>query len=143
LTLKSFYFALGDDGSVEPFSTFNKLNTLSIHYCKVTNAQVLCISSFTLVNLTIYCYSYYLSYKLSAPSLCNFAFTGSPNRKLYGSHLSCVKHLYIDANMVSSGKTEKDSLVLLNWLLEFANMTSLTISYSTLQVLRLHFYFWF
>ncbi|AES69186.1 cytochrome C biogenesis protein ccsA, putative [Medicago truncatula] len=103
----------------------------------IRNAQVLCISSFTLVNLTIYCYSYYLSYKLSALSICNFAFTGSPNRKLYGSHLSCVKHLYINTNMVSSGRTEKDSLVLLNWLLEFANITSLTISYSTLQVLSL------
>jgi len=144
LTLKFFYFGPGDDGCAEPFSTFNKLKYLSLYCCKVWNARVLSISSITLVNLTI-SYGYYLSYKLSAPCLRNFAFTGSPNQKLYGSHLFCVKHLYINALMVSFDvtTTEEDSLVLLNWLLEFTNIKSLTMSSSTLEVLRLHFYFVF
>jgi hypothetical protein len=53
LSLQSFDFSVDDDGRVEPFSAFNKLNSLIIKYCKVLDNQNLCISSATLAHLTI------------------------------------------------------------------------------------------
>jgi hypothetical protein len=53
LSLKYFAFCRGDDGCVEPFSTFKMLNSLVIDCCIVLDAQKLCISSAKLVNLSI------------------------------------------------------------------------------------------
>jgi hypothetical protein len=135
LTLKYFILSSGSghDGcsTGEPFSGFKKLNTLIIQCCHVLNADTLSISSTTLVNLTL-SGPILFEYKLSTPSLCNFVLTGFPNDILFESDISSVKHVYIDA--LIGPRAEKDSLLLLSWLLQFANITSLTLSSSTLQV---------
>jgi hypothetical protein len=141
LTLKYFILSSGSghDGcsTGEPFSGFKKLNTLIIQCCHVLNADTLSISSTTLVNLTLSGPVLY-EYKLSTPSLCNFVLTGFPtNDILFESDISSVKHVYIDALIGPSCTAEKDSLFLLSWLLQFANITSLTLSSSTLQVFSL------
>lgn len=149
LSLAGFYFGVGDgdDGCAEPFSGFNKLNTLTILSCRVVKARCLCISSTTLANLIMS--GYYLindcqfKLHLCAPSLCNFAFTGTPNQKLRVSHGCSLQHLYIDATDISLNSSvvnshtlvEEDSEALLSWLQELANIKSLTVSSNTLQVL--------
>jgi hypothetical protein len=143
LTLKYVYLSSGSghDGcsTGEPFSGFKKLNTLIIQCCHVLNADTLSISSTTLVNLTLSGPVLY-EYKLSTPSLCNFVLTGFPtNDILFESDISSVKHVYIDA--LIGPRAEKDSLLLLSWLLQFANITSLTLSSSTLQVFSLSIYY--
>ncbi|RHN65832.1 putative F-box domain, leucine-rich repeat domain, L domain-containing protein [Medicago truncatula] len=71
LTLTGFYFRSDNNGCTEPFSSLNKLNTLIIGNLRFLKGQSLCISSTTLVNLTIYGYYLYNKYKskimLSAP----------------------------------------------------------------------------
>jgi hypothetical protein len=137
LTLEGFYFHSDNNGYTEPFLSLNKLNTLIIRNCRFPKAQSLCISSTTLVNLTMhgyYPYSYKCKLELSTPSLSNFAFTGTPNQKLCVSHPCSITHLYIDA--VYIGAVEEDSATLLSWLLELSNIKSLTVSSNTLQVLR-------
>jgi hypothetical protein len=64
LSVYNFYFRAGDDGCVDPFSAFKKLNTLIINNCTVVNAQTLCISSTMLVNLTIFGYYRHDSYNI-------------------------------------------------------------------------------
>lgn len=137
LSLRNFVFCVGDDGRVEPFSSCNKLNTLIIEKCQVVDKQNLCISSTTLVNLKII--SWYnppeasFKFELSTPSLCNFYFRGTPLQKLRGSkiNLSSIKHVDFGVGLNSADSP----LVLFNWLVELANIESLTLSYSTLQVL--------
>jgi len=82
-----------------------------------------------------YFYKYKWKLKLSAPCLSTFAFTGTPYQKLCVSHPCSITHLYIDADDISS--VEEDSTTLLSWLLELANIKSLTVSSNTLQVLKL------
>ncbi|AES68933.2 F-box/RNI/FBD-like domain protein [Medicago truncatula] len=138
LTLTGFYFRSDNNGCTEPFSSLNKLNTLIIGNLRFLKGQSLCISSTTLVNLTIYGYYLYNKYKskimLSAPYLSTFAFTGTPNQTLCVSHPCSITHLYIDVEDISW--VEEDSATLLSWLLELANIKSLTVSSNTLQVLR-------
>ena len=137
LTLKGFYFRSDNNGCAEPFSALNKLNTLIIRQCRVLDAQILCISNTTLVNLTMhgyYLYNYRCKLKLSAPCLSNFAFTGTPNQKLCVSHPCSITHLYLDVEDIVP--VEEDFATLLSWLLELANIKSLTVSSNTLQVLR-------
>ena len=143
LSLESFTFRVGDDGCAEPFSAFSCLNSLIIRYCRVLDAQNLCISSASLVNLTLKSYHYqYGEIVLSTPSLCTFVFgcTGDiPNLRLRGreSNLSSVKHVNIDLNM---GSIDADTpLVLLKWLVELANIKSLTINETALEVLSAKF----
>ncbi|XP_058782028.1 F-box/LRR-repeat protein At3g26922-like [Vicia villosa] len=141
LSLQSFTFRVGDDGRAEPFSALNKLNSLIIDKCEVLDAQSLCISSTTLANLTIIT-SYrarkaYFGFELSAPSLCSLSFSGLPLQKLCRSNgnLSTVKHVSIDVDYwVLAADTP---LVLLNWLVELANIKSLTVTSTTLKVLSL------
>ncbi|CAJ2639215.1 unnamed protein product [Trifolium pratense] len=140
LTLRSFYFCAGDDGCAEPFSAFSKLSTLMIQDCKLLDTESLCISSTTLVNLTVdECEYYRHSYKckLSTPSLCNLNYICTLNQKLYCSDLRSLKHVYIDVNYEYSGSLEPDYPFVLNLLLELANIESLTVSSDTLQVLSL------
>ncbi|XP_004504897.1 F-box/LRR-repeat protein At1g55660-like isoform X3 [Cicer arietinum] len=82
LHLGNFAFCASDKDKTEPFSAFNKLNSLVIDNCTVKDAQILCISKM----------------------LSNYT---------------------------------EPPLVLLSWLLELANIKSLTVSASTLQVLSL------
>ncbi|XP_003598684.3 F-box/LRR-repeat protein At4g14096 [Medicago truncatula] len=137
LTLNSFYFRSDNNGCAKPFSALKKLNTLIIRQCPVLKAQILCISNTTLVNLTIYGYYLYNNYKskimLSAPYLSTFAFTGTPNQTLCVSHPCSITHLYIDVEDIRW--VEEDSATLFSWLLELANIKSLTVSSNTLQVL--------
>jgi hypothetical protein len=146
LSLKYFTFRCTDDGCVEPFSAFNKLNTLIIDRCEVLGAQNLRISNTELVNLTVHMYGcdpkkypqtsfgielYY------APSLHTFAFTsGERIQKLSGSQsvLSSIKHVNIHVSYC--WKLGKNSSTLHNWLVQLANIESLIISWSTLKVLN-------
>jgi len=75
LQLENFVSCVGDNDCAEPFSIFNGLNSLIISNCKVLRGKTLCISSATLVNLTVYnhFYSYY-KFDLCTPSLCTFVF---------------------------------------------------------------------
>jgi len=138
LSLKGFYFRSGDNGCAEPFSALRKLSNLIIRHFRVLDAQTLCISNTTLVNFTMetyYDYKDICKLELSTPSLTNFAFTGTPNPILSVSHPCSITHLYVNAEDIVIFVKE-NSAVLLSWLLEFANIKSLTVSSNTLQVLR-------
>ncbi|GAU23643.1 hypothetical protein TSUD_304180 [Trifolium subterraneum] len=136
LQLEHFTFCVGDNDRIEPFSTFNRLNSLCISNCTVRGVQTLCISSATLVDLTLYdgTYNFY-KIDLCTPCLCTFVFTGTPYQKISGSNVSSLKHVDIDADM--SSYPDEPPLFLFSWLLEFGNIQSLTVSAATLQVLYL------
>ncbi|XP_057425993.1 F-box/LRR-repeat protein At3g26922-like [Lotus japonicus] len=137
LHLVGFTFHGSNNGQVEPFSAFKKLHSLIIRNCTVKNAQTFCISSTTLVDVTMRTpFGDFHKIELSAPSLQRFDFTGSsPYKRLCGSSLSSVKELSIDAYMGSY--SPEPPLVLLSWLEELTNIKSLTVSTNTLQVLFL------
>jgi hypothetical protein len=133
LHLGNFAFCAGDDGRIDPFSAFNKLNSLIVDNCTVKDANILCISSETLVSLTMRNHSFDVyQVELSAPSLCTFSFMGTPYQKFCGSDLSYVKQVNIDAEMLANYSLPP--LILLSWLFDLANINSLTVSASTLQV---------
>jgi len=151
LDLSYFAFCGGENGSAEPFSAFPKLNSLVISGCKVKDAQILSISSETLVNFKMhYCSSRIAKIELSAPSLCTFTFAGTLVQKICGSSLFSVKKVNINP-LVSlppedyALALEDYALVLLSWLRDLANVESLTVTSTTLQVpchiLNLYFYF--
>jgi hypothetical protein len=138
LSLKYFSFHRSDDGCVvEPFSTFNMLNRLIIDSCIVQDAQNLCISSTKLVNLTILMHDSdpktiigtYFGLELYAPRLQTFAFSGPYTPKLFASKnvLCSIKHVDIHVTCYWNLKAEQTSSVLLNWLVELANIKSLTL----------------
>ncbi|KAL5054436.1 hypothetical protein RYX36_035118 [Vicia faba] len=134
LHLGNFSFSANDDGRIDPFSPFDRLNDLIIDNCSVKDFEILCISSETLVSLTVCSHSFNnYGIKLSAPSLCSFAFTGTPYQMFCGSSLSSIKQVNIDAEMLAN--YSEPPAVLLSWLQELANVKSLTVSASTLQVL--------
>jgi hypothetical protein len=138
LQLEYFKFCVGDNDCIEPFSTFNRLNSLCISNCNVSGEQPLCISSATLVNLTLHD-SMNNIYKidLCTPCLCTFVYTGStPFQKISGFHVSSLKHVDIDANIGDHGLMVLVGIgdFLYSWLLEFGNIKSLTVSAATLQV---------
>jgi hypothetical protein len=133
LQLENFIFSIGDDDRAEPFSIFNRLNSLRICNCAMLHGKTLCISSATLVNLTIN--SPFLNYykiDLCTPSLCTFSFAGIPFQKLSGSNVSSLKHVDIEVKLKQYH--EKSPLLLYKWLRVFANIKSLTVSATTLQV---------
>jgi hypothetical protein len=140
LTLRSFYFCPGYDGGydgcAEPFSVLNKLNTLVIEDCLLLDAQILCISSTTLVNLTVSERGFYRdSYicKLFTPSLCNLNYLKTLNQKLCLTHVCSFKHVYIDIKK-HTRIFKEDYQLLLNLFQELANIKSLTVSSRTLEV---------
>ncbi|XP_057456794.1 F-box/LRR-repeat protein At3g26922-like [Lotus japonicus] len=152
LHLEHFAFcANGNDRCAKPFSSLNKLNSLNIVSCSLRDAEVLCISSTTLCNLTVHNRSrnFLYSIELSSPNLCTFAFTGVPFQLLSGSrNISSLEQVNIDAQILSNEEAKIDlgtclnyptstPFILLSWLEELANIKSLTISTSTLQVLSL------
>jgi len=139
LVLWRFSFPLSYDGRAEPFSKLKKLKRLFIYKCEVNDAQNLCISSLTLVALLIIACPYCFGIELSTPSLVDFRFSGIPLQKLCGSNsnLPNIKHVYIDLiNLENSAQT---SLLLLNWLVELANIQSLKVTSNTLKVLQAMF----
>ncbi|XP_058767187.1 FBD-associated F-box protein At1g66310-like [Vicia villosa] len=141
LSLWHFAFSVGNDGRVDPFSALTNLKSLTMVYCKVAGAQNLRISSTKLVNFYIYMRHYaretYFGIELHAPSLCTFNFSGIPVQKLcWGkSNLSSIKQVSID--IIEFWKSKETSSVLLNWLIELANVESLTISSTALKVISL------
>jgi hypothetical protein len=145
LSLFWFVFHSSDDGRVEPFSAFKMLSSLIIRHCIVRDAQNLCISSSTLVNLTICMDSSlntYFGIELSVPSLHTFAFAGRTILNIYGSksNLSSIKH--VDIDLADVWDLAQTSPVLLSWLVEFASIESLTVSLEALEVHYRHVWFW-
>jgi hypothetical protein len=133
LNLNTFIFYGGDDNCVEPFSAFTKLNSLVIDRCAIRDAQTLRISSETLVNLAMHESSYeFDKIQLFTPSLCTFTYTGHPDQRICGSGLSSVKQVNIAAEIYFCW--EKPAMLLLSWLQDLANVKSLTVSSTTLQV---------
>jgi len=144
LGLVGFTFCGDENGCAEPFSAFTKLNSLIISRCMVKDAQILRISSETLDNLYLYKNLFnFDKIELAAPSLCTFTFYGTPKQKICGSGFSSVKEVNINAQMFS--KLDKCPMILFSWLLDLANVKSLAVSSTTLQVpwhdLRLCFTF--
>jgi hypothetical protein len=151
LSLLNFAFRIKNNGRAEPFSALKKLNCLTITFCKVlADAQNLCVSSITLAKLQIQTKDKrnYREIELYTPSLYRFAYAGTPFEKLCGSHLCSIKLVNIDAYMyVNNAETPSN---LLSWLKEFTEITSLTVTLTTLevcsilltcQVLKLYFCF--
>ncbi|KEH28841.1 putative F-box domain, leucine-rich repeat domain, L domain-containing protein [Medicago truncatula] len=137
LQLGDFVFDVDDNDCAEPFSIFNRLNSLLMCNCVVRGGKTLRISSVTLVNLTIYHdRSIYYEIDLCTPSLWKFVFTGTPYLSLSGSSISSLKHVDIDAEVESSQRAPL--VFLLSWLVVFANIKSLTVTATTLQVLSLY-----
>jgi len=133
LCLSNFAFCGGENGYAEPFSAFTKLKSLDIGCCELKDAQILNISSETLVNLAMHGISSKFSkIELFTPSLCTFTFIGRPFHKICGTSLSSVRQVNIDALMYSID--DKAPMVLFNWLLQFTNVKSLIVSSTTLQV---------
>ncbi|XP_058782803.1 putative F-box/LRR-repeat protein At5g02930 isoform X3 [Vicia villosa] len=97
------------------------------------------ISSATLVNFTMHAESdedNQYKIDLCTPSLCTFAFRGIPYQEISWSNISSLKHVDIDAQLfpyTCSGPP----LFLFNWLSEFGNIKSLTVTTNTLQSLTL------
>jgi hypothetical protein len=148
LDLKNFTFCGGESGCVEPFSIFTKLNSLVIRHCVVEDAQILNISSETLVNLTMCDNSTYPDLdkiELSAPSLRNFTFTNNRIVKIRGSGLSSVKLVNIVVSTWWYSDWVESALVLLSWLQDLVSVESLRVTSTFLQVpchiFRLYFYF--
>ncbi|XP_058733928.1 putative F-box/FBD/LRR-repeat protein At4g13965 [Vicia villosa] len=137
LDLAHFAFCGDESGCAEPFLEFTKLNSLVIYDCKVIDAQILTISSETLVNLTMnYNSSLLAKIKLYAPNLCTFDYTGSHHfHEISGSGFSLVKKVNIKSRRFSASM--EDALVLFNWLLNFVNIESLTVTSTVLQILSL------
>lgn len=136
LYLTNFNFCGGENGCAEPFLAFPKLTSLVIRSCRVRDAQILRISSETLVNFKMRNYSEdFAKIELCAPSLCTFTFTGTPVQKICGSGLSSVKQVKIKAEMFS--RWDEPPLILFDWLLNLANVKSLMVSSTTLRILSL------
>ncbi|PNX93298.1 F-box family protein, partial [Trifolium pratense] len=138
LYLGSFAFCASDNNArAEPFSAFNRLNTLVLRQCGVRDTQTLCISSATLVNFRVHSHSYnFYEIEFCTPNLVSFTFIGEPYQKLSGSSIAYVKHINIDARVLTLQKEPPQFL--LNWLLELAYTKSLSVTASTLQVLSLN-----
>ena len=82
----------------------------------------------------------YCKFELYTPNLCTFVYKGVLSvQQLCGSksNLSSVKHVNIDVNIdvISLSESAKTSLILYNWLVELANIESLTIHSPILEVL--------
>ncbi|KAI5385186.1 hypothetical protein KIW84_071974 [Lathyrus oleraceus] len=137
LDLEDFAFCGDESGCAEPFLEFTKLNSLVIRSCKVIDAQILNISSETLVNLDMQNNSsLFAKIKLYAPSLCAFNYAGSHHiHNIRGCGLSSIKQVNIES--VHFSASQEDALVLFSWLLDFANIESLTVTSTALQILSL------
>jgi hypothetical protein len=134
MNLCNLVFRSKKDGQAEPFSALKKLNSLTIRFCKVLDAQNLLISSITLVNLAIQTHhkQNYREIKLYTPRLSTFAYAGTPTAKLCGSHLCSIKQVVIDAYMCVNDPEPPSNL--LSWLKEFTEIESLAVTLTTLQV---------
>ncbi|MED6216747.1 hypothetical protein PIB30_010780 [Stylosanthes scabra] len=137
LHLQHFTFCASGGDSAEPFSACERLSDLVIDQCTVRDAKALCISNSTLVNLTVRSDHLKDFYKivLSTSKLKSFRFSGIPYQQICGSDVLSIEDVDIDAEIWSNSL--ESPLILFSWLLELANVKSLTVSASTLQVLFL------
>jgi len=136
LVLWYFSFPLGYDGRAEPFSELKRLKHLVIRKCEVMDAQNLYISSTTLVTLRIINGSRpHFGIELSTPSLIDFCFRGIPHQKLCGSNTNLPNIKHVDIYLINLKNSAQTSLLLLNWLVELANIQSLSVTSTTLKVL--------
>jgi len=122
-------------GGLKLFLAYPRLKSLEIAHFEILGEENLFISSTTLVRLTIeLCFKPKNDRKIElfTPSLCAFAFIGTPFQILCGSPLSFVKHIEIDADLWWN-YAEAPS-ILLRWFLEFVDVRSLIVSSNTLQV---------
>ncbi|XP_057425405.1 F-box/LRR-repeat protein 13-like isoform X2 [Lotus japonicus] len=130
LHLVNFAFCANGNDRAEPFSSFKRLNSLTIFYCCPSDVDILCISSTTLCNLTVdISFRNVYTIDLSSPSLRTLAFKGRVLVTLTGRNLSSIEHVNLEI------WSNKYSLILLSWLLDLANIKSLTVYSSTLEVL--------
>ncbi|CAI8618056.1 unnamed protein product [Vicia faba] len=138
LDLTNFAFCGDESGCADPFLAFTKLNTLVLRCCKVMDAQILSISSHTLVNFAMHHNSSLLAkIKLYVPTLSTFNYTGNHHiHEICGSGLSSVKKVNIKSRRFSASM--EDALILFSWLLNFANIESLTVTSTILQILSLN-----
>jgi hypothetical protein len=149
LDLTNFAFCGDENRRAEPFLSFTRLNCLSLRNCTVKDAEILNLSSETLVNLAIHRPtdrniaiknnpSDFAKIELYAPNLSTFTFTGSPDQKICGTGLSSAKQVNIHAIVNSLWKVltdhEEPPMVLLSWLQDLVNVKSMTLSSTTLQV---------
>jgi len=102
LYLGSFDFRVDDDGLVEPFSAFKRLNSLILQYCRVLEKQNLCIYIECLTrqfNNTWKLLGFWLLQLgvIHTPNLCTYVYKGCYVQQLCGSksNLSSVKHATI------------------------------------------------
>jgi hypothetical protein len=122
-------------GGLELFLAYPRLKSLEIAHFEILGEENLFISSTTLEKLTIeLCFKPKNDRKIElfTPSLCAFAFIGTPFQILCGSPLSFVKHIEIDADMWWNYADAPS--ILLRWLLEISDIESLIVCSNTLQV---------
>lgn len=156
LSLKHLAFCCNDDGCVDPFSAFNKLNTLIIDQCVLMgdNAKKLRISCTNLVRLTIHMYysmrrtdalttktdfHIFFGIELNAPTLHSLVLTGCDYiPKHFGSKtlLSSIKHLNI--HIAASMILVENQSTLFNWLAWLSNIESFTLTLAALSVRTLY-----
>ncbi|GAU29468.1 hypothetical protein TSUD_65030 [Trifolium subterraneum] len=135
LDLKNFIFCGDENECVEPFSAFTNLKSLVIRRWMIKDAQILSISSETLVNFALHHNSLSFSkIELSTPSLCTLTFPGDIIQKTCGS-LSSIKQVNINSEDFSYPPV--DPLVILSWLQDLSNIESLKVTSTTLQILFL------
>ncbi|XP_058781235.1 F-box protein At4g22280-like [Vicia villosa] len=147
LHVHNFAFCVGDHGYADPFSALNRLNTLVISCCTLLGTMMFWVSSTTLVHLTMHNNSpQYFEIKLCTPSLCTFAFTGTLMQYFSDNSFSLVKHVDIDADLflyhwnpvLFQCCLVQAHSFLLRSLLDFTDVTSLTVSTTTLQAISLY-----
>ncbi|XP_027357276.1 F-box/FBD/LRR-repeat protein At1g78750-like, partial [Abrus precatorius] len=137
LELESVTFTAGDSGCAEPFSTCNVLNTLALANCALHNdAEFLCISNSNLSSLTIH--GAYLAgvYKimLSTPSLSSLTITDHYNHRFSSTcNLPVLEHVTIDTFCRTYVQTD---LYIISWLQVLTNVKIMTLSSSTLEIIR-------
>lgn len=122
-------------GYVEPFSVFQNLNSLILRRCAAKNDAKILISSLSLINLTIHNNLHgFLYIKLSTPCLSSITLTGTLVAIRCERSLAFAKELNFDTN---TSPPRCSSWTLLNLLLKFPNIESLTVSARALKVLQL------
>ncbi|XP_061371781.1 F-box/LRR-repeat protein At3g26922-like isoform X2 [Gastrolobium bilobum] len=123
-SLRLHNFVFGDGELLEPFSSCTKMKTLVIDNCDVRDTQTLCISNATLVNMTVCSIiSQAYSLVLSTPNLCSFVFSAFKGGNI---------------NVGEWATSYLETAFTMNcWLHTFANVRTLTLSSSTLQIFSL------
>jgi len=133
LHLEYFYFAATNSHCADPFSNCLVLNTLVLGYCcLIKDTQVLCISNYTLSNLTLTCVSS-CQLSLSTPNLSYFTILGSSifNQLLFSI---CNFDFLQQVSMRGLSYDGKTS-IFLGWLQVLANVKILKLNNSVIRTI--------